>query len=265
MVFTGEPFISWERVFPGWLDSLSEIAENEGWEKKRKEDLNKIKILSERLVDGVEEKGLNLSHLHIPGLSRYYIRRLVGAGYCDEKCLKGASEGELGEVLPRRLVDRIQKRIKEERVIQEVKKQKLITCKGNLETENLPLETRNLHPESASSPLQLETRNPKPVTILEIDTHRPDRIIFEGKEIKVTATEFSLAHLLAQHRGKILIHNDLLDTIWKKNEYATYTQITYHLYKIRRVILKTIGNNKKNKEKVKDILKDLVHEISFMK
>jgi DNA-binding winged helix-turn-helix (wHTH) protein len=60
---------------------------------------------------------------------------------------------------------------------------------------------------------------------------------------------------LAQNRGKILIHNDLLDTIWKKTKYATYTQITYHLYKIRRVILKTIGNNKKNKEKVKDIFK----------
>jgi hypothetical protein len=91
--------------------------------------------------------------------------------------------------------------------------------------------------------------------VLEIDSHRPDRIIFMGKNIAVTAKEFSLLYLLAQNRGKILIRNDLLDTIWKENEYATYTQITYHLYKIRRAILKIIGNNKKNKEKVKDILK----------
>jgi helicase len=49
-----------------WLaDSLAEIAKNEGWRKGREEDLNKIKILSERLVDGVEEEGLNLSLLHI--------------------------------------------------------------------------------------------------------------------------------------------------------------------------------------------------------
>jgi len=60
---------------------------------------------------------------------------------------------------------------------------------------------------------------------------------------------------LAQNRGKILTHNDFLDTIWKGSVDATYIQITYHLYKIRRVILKTIGNNKKNKERVKDILK----------
>jgi DNA-binding winged helix-turn-helix (wHTH) protein len=60
---------------------------------------------------------------------------------------------------------------------------------------------------------------------------------------------------LAQNRGKILTHKELLGTIWKENEFATYVQITYHLYKIRRVILKTIGKNKKNEEKVKDILK----------
>ena len=92
-------------------------------------------------------------------------------------------------------------------------------------------------------------------TILEIDTHRPDRIIFEGKEVKVTAREFSLIHLLAQNRGKILTHNDLLDTIWKEYGDATYVQITYHLYKIRRDILEIVGNNKKNKERVKDIFK----------
>jgi helicase len=182
-----------------WLaDSLAEIAESEGWKRDREKDLNKIKILSKRLIEGVEEEGLSLARMCIPGLSRYYIRKLVGAGYSDEESLKGASEGELGEVLPSK---------------------------------------------------------PTFVTILEIDQHRPDRIIFEGEEIKVTATEFSLIYLLAQHRGKILTHNDLLDTIWKENKYATYPQITYHLYKIRRDILKTIGNNKKNKEKVKDILK----------
>ncbi|MEA2021838.1 MAG: winged helix-turn-helix domain-containing protein, partial [Candidatus Caldatribacteriota bacterium] len=91
--------------------------------------------------------------------------------------------------------------------------------------------------------------------VLTIDKRRPDRIIFGGKEIKVTAKEFSLVYLLAQHRGTTLTHDDLLNAIWKENENATYVQITYHLYKIRRDILKTIGNNKKNKEKVKDIFK----------
>lgn len=199
--------------------------------------MNKIKILSNRLIEGIEEEGLNLAKLYIPGLSRYYIRKLLEAGYGDEESLKGVSEEDLSKIVPERLVKRIKKRLY-------INDQRLTTnssCNPLLVT--LP------------SPLQPETRNPKPVTVLEIDIHRPDRIIFEGKEVKVTATEFSLIYLLAQNRGKILTHNDLLGTIWKENKYATYPQITYHLYKTRRVILKTIGNNKKNKEKVKDILK----------
>jgi len=189
-----------------------------------------------------------LARLYIPGLSRYYIKRLVRAGYIDEKCLREAQEEKLAKVLPKRLVKRIQERIKEEKVIQEVKKQKLITedeklitCKEKNDAEN---------PNSV-----LKTKNEKPKTILEIDIHRPDRIIFEGKDIEVTAREFSLIYLLAQNRGKILTYNDLLDTIWKESEDATYVQITYHLYKIRRDILKIIGNNKKNKKRVKDIFK----------
>lgn len=101
----------------------------------------------------------------------------------------------------------------------------------------------------------LKTKNEKPKTVLVIDIHRPDKIIFEGKKIEVTAKEFSLIYLLAKNRGKILTHDDLINTIWKDYENATYVQITYHLYKIRRDILKTIGKNKRNEKKVKNIFK----------
>jgi len=216
------------------------------------------------LIDGVEEEGLNLSKMHIPGLSRYYIGRLVRAGYRDENSLRNASEVELGKLLPRRLVQKIQKRMNEEKDIQKVKKQKMIVEAENCKSAILPSPLKtisttpaslNLKPESVSSPLKDKNYKPIFVTILEIDCNRPDRIIFEGKKIVVTATEFSLIYLLAQNRGKILTHNDLLGTIWKESEDATYVQITYHLYKIRRDILKIIGNNKNNKAKVKDILK----------
>lgn len=167
-----------------------------------------------------------------PGLGRSYIRALLREGYDDEKCFQELSVGELAKVVPERLAGRIKERFSGE------------SCKAN--TLLASPEIKNCKPE---------TRNPKPVTILEIDQHRPDRIIFEGKEVRVTAKEFSLIHLMAENRGKILTHNDLLDTIWKGSVDATYTHITFHLSKIRRDILKTIGNNKKNKERVKDILK----------
>jgi len=142
---------------------------------------------------------------------------------------------------------------------------------------NLQLKTENLSPILSSYPsnnsqlapriLQPETRNLPPVSfnshlassilqpVLEISLPRPDRIIFEGKDIELTAREFSLIYLLSQNRGKTITYNDLLETLWTENEYSTYVQITSHLYKIRRIILKTIGNNKKNKKRVRDILK----------
>ena len=244
-----------------WLaDSLAAVGESLGWSKKekKKEELAGIKILSERLAWGVEEKGLGLARLHVPGLGRSYIRALLREGYDDEKCLEQLSEGELGKVVPEKLAGRIKRRFPAEtRKVKDGNLQDNSSMEGREGRHKVcPYaqdDSRNLKVNTLLA--SLEIKNCKPTTILEIDRHRPDRIIFEGKEVLVTAKEFSLIHLMAQNRGKILTHNDLLDTIWKENEDATYVQITFHLYKIRRVILKTIGNNKKNKEIVKDILK----------
>ena len=107
----------------------------------------------------------------------------------------------------------------------------------------------------SSPPLQPETRNPKPVTILEISLHRPDRIIFMGKEIKVTAKEFSLIHLLAQHPEQVMSYEDIIKKLWGRRTEAIYTRVIQHIYQFRKKILDTIGNNKTNKEKVKAIFK----------
>ena len=147
-----------------WLaDSLGAVAEDIEWKKERKEDLEKIQCLSRRLVEGVEEEGLKLSRLHIPGLTRSFIRRLVKEGYEDEDCLKEVGKKELDEVLPERLVKRIRERIKEEKV----------------EEESKALETRKEKEKNTVN----ETCDEKSEyfnqqTVLEIDKRRPDRIIF---------------------------------------------------------------------------------------
>ncbi len=140
---------------------------------------------------------------------------MVEAGYNSKQYLEELSEENLSKMLPDMLAKRIKKSFP--------------AALSSFPSKNLFTESCTLHP------------------VLEISQWRPDRIIFEGKEIEVAAKEFSLIHLLAKNRGKILTHNDLLDTIWKETEDATYVQITYHLYKIRRNILKAIGNNKKVK------------------
>jgi helicase len=238
-----------------WLaNSLAAIAESRGWKKKREEDLKKIRVLSKRLIEGIKEEGLNLARLYIPGLSRYYIRKLVKEGYNEERCLEEVTEEELGRVLPKRLVQRIKSRIKEEKENQEAKKQKVKTNDSNKVTAN-DSNAETEHRKLTTGGLKPETDNLQTAAILEIDLHRPDRIIFLGKEVKVTPLAFSLISLLAQNRGKILTYDYLLGAIWKENEDATYVQVTFHLSKIRRFILKAIGNNKRNIEKVKDIFK----------
>lgn len=238
-----------------WLaDSLSAIAESVGWEKKINKDLNKIRILSNRLVEGVREEGVNLALLYIPGLSRYHIRRLVGAGYGDENSLRDASEVELDKLLPKRLVQRIQKSVKEEWIMQDESCEPVILL-SPLKTTSITSVSNNLKLVSASSPSKTKNCKPTFVTILEIDHRHTDRIIFEGKEVKLTPLAFSLLYLLAQNPKEVLIYAYLINTLWKGSSDATYIQVTFHLSKIRRAVLKTICHNKKNRKKVKDIFK----------
>ncbi|GAG68352.1 unnamed protein product, partial [marine sediment metagenome] len=58
---------------------------------------------SNGLIEGVEEEGLNLANLYIPGLSRHYIKKLLHAGYNNKQCLKELSIEELAKVLPQKL------------------------------------------------------------------------------------------------------------------------------------------------------------------
>jgi len=214
-----------------------------------------------------------LARLYILGLSRYYIRRLVREGYSDEKCLGEVREEELAKVLPKRLVKRIQERIKEDKDNQEVKKQKLTVEAENcepepailpsaLKTTNTTSTSHNLQPASVSSPPKtenlnsnLKSKNQKQKTVLEISLNRPDRIIFMGEKIEVTATEFSLIHLLAQHNGQVMSYDEIVNELWGDEENAIYSRVSYHFSKIRSTILKTIGKSKRNKEKVKNIFK----------
>lgn len=257
-----------------WLaDSLSAIAESMGWEKKINKDLNKIRMLSNRLVEGVQEEGINLVLLYIPGLSRYHIRRLVGTGYGDEKSLRDASRGELDKLLPKRLVQRILRRMKEENNHWKMLKEKCMVQDENCKPESAilpsPFKTtsitsvsHNLKPVSASSTSKTENpnsnlkpKNQKPKNVLEISLNRPDRIVFEGKEVKLTPLAFSLVYLLAQHNEQVMSYDELVGELWGDEENAIYTRVSYHFSKIRSTILKTIGKSKRNKKKVKNIFK----------
>jgi two-component system KDP operon response regulator KdpE len=61
---------------------------------------------------------------------------------------------------------------------------------------------------------------------LEIDfTSRS--VLLHGKEIKLTATEYSLLRLFAQHAGKVLTHHHILKEVWgpKATEQTHYLRV----------------------------------------
>ena len=234
-----------------WLaDSLAAMAEEISWNKERPEDLKKIQCLCKQLVDGVEEAGLSLAQMHIPGLNRTYIRKLVKEGYEDKDCLKEVSDKELRRLLPGRLVKRIGERLKE-------KKKEKTRNKANESTASVVEEKveKGKETEKYSNGMLIDNKCLKdnyPQAILQIDKRRPDRIIFEGKEIKVTTIGFSLLYLLAQHRGQVIIYDDILKTLWQDEEDAIYHRLSYHLSKIKKNILKIL--KEKNKAKIDSIL-----------
>ena len=251
-----------------WLaDALGGVAESLGWDrdkkkpdsgkdvltekdKIKKDNLEKIKVLSERLAWGVEEEGLGLARLYIPGLGRSYIRALLREGYNNRKCLEELDEEELAKVVPERLAGRIKGRFFGENY--KVKD-------GNLQDDSSIGETENTGGREGRHKVcpyvVQDDRRRGLTTILEIDQRRPDIIIFMGKKIKVTAKEFSLIHLLAQHNEQVMSYEDIIKKLWGAETEAIYTRVSYHFSKIRSTILKTIGEIKKNKDKIKDILK----------
>jgi len=236
-----------------WLaDCLAAVAEDAGWKKEREKDLEKIKCLSGRLVEGVEEEGLMLAQLHIPGLTRSYIRRLVKEGYNDEDCLREVGENGLEAILPGRLVKRIQERIKEEkRKEKKGQEQELKKEKGN--DKEMGKEKLKKKPVGESGYEKSGIGNLQ--AVLEIDKRRPDRIIFEGNEVKVSAKRYALLYFLAKHIREVVSYNQLLEEIWKDDENAIYTRILEHLYQLKKNILRVTGNNNGQKEKINQLFR----------
>ena len=72
---------------------------------------------------------------------------------------------------------------------------------------------------------------------------------------KVTAKEFSLIRLLSQHPEQVMSYEEIIKKLWGIETEAIHTRVIQHIYKLRKNILAVIGNNKLNKEKVKNILK----------
>ncbi|WP_294187715.1 response regulator transcription factor [uncultured Clostridium sp.] len=86
---------------------------------------------------------------------------------------------------------------------------------------------------------QLEMEN-KQENILEIDelivnleTHE---IFKEGKEIKLTPTEFDILVLLGENRGKVFSIENIYNSVWKQDFMQSDNTVMVHIRKVREKI-----------------------------
>lgn len=84
-------------------------------------------------------------------------------------------------------------------------------------------------------PLSIEQENIIKVGDLEIDT-LAKTITLRGEEIKVTATEFKILHLLASNRGRIFSIKEIYEKVWEEPFYKSENTVTVHIRRIREKI-----------------------------
>lgn len=67
---------------------------------------------------------------------------------------------------------------------------------------------------------------------IEIDVI--NRLVYrEGKEIKMTFTEFEILHLLASNPGRVFSKEQIYDFVWKEPHVGDYNIVMSHIHHIR--------------------------------
>ena len=62
------------------------------------------------------------------------------------------------------------------------------------------------------------------------------KVILEGKEVKLTPTEYNILYFLLKNKGKVFSINQIYENVWKDEAYATENIIAVHIRHIREKI-----------------------------
>jgi replicative superfamily II helicase len=98
------------------------LAENAGWmirlladvaaiRHEQQSTVHRLRTLSKMVLYGVEETGIELASLHVPGLTRPIVMRLAQEGYTREEHVLDAELEELGRVIPKEIAFRLQDKL----------------------------------------------------------------------------------------------------------------------------------------------------------
>jgi two-component system KDP operon response regulator KdpE len=61
-------------------------------------------------------------------------------------------------------------------------------------------------------------------------------VTVKGREVKLTATEYSLLKILAQHAGKVVTHKQLLREVWGPNAEEQSQYLRVYMTHLRKKI-----------------------------
>lgn len=96
---------------------------------------------------------------------------------------------------------------------------------------------RRLKRASASQDGQAPASTKRPLTYGELVIDAPSRTVtISGKDIPLTAKEFDMLYLLAQHPKQVYTREQLLDRVWGGAEYIDPGTVTVHIRRVREKV-----------------------------
>ena len=127
------------------MDAAALIAQSAGSPKALQDRLS---ILSEKLLYGVEEKGLELARLKVQGLGRAGIKILVAEGFATRKAIREVSLSVLAKLIPKRIAVNLKKAVAsdtvESMIVETITPDDTLLCSDRIEITGRLIEKRNL-------------------------------------------------------------------------------------------------------------------------
>jgi len=130
------------------MDAAALIAQNAGSPIALQDRLS---LLSERLLHGVEESGLELARLMVRGLGRAGIKRLVRKGFSSRKRVQKTPASILSTIIPENVAIELKRAVEQERgtsaetaVAETIPADDTFLCRDRIEITGKPMGKRNL-------------------------------------------------------------------------------------------------------------------------
>lgn len=201
-----------------------------------------LNILAERLIYGIDERGLALARLRVSGLTRTYIYNLLREGFDTPEAIAEVKEAKiLGRILPERLAA------------------ELIAVARNLVSGERGKPTLRQRPAQAKpviSKRKKEIVKKKGVPALAlpapdkkqliIDQKEPGIVWFAGQKIKLTPLPYRLLLLLAQKAERGATYEEIDEFVWPEAK-VERQQVSAHKATLIRAFAKCVGAKKAKK------------------